>query len=251
MENLHLEKVRELKSREENAMERIRSREVELEKAAYTHRQQVLKEEENMRYRETDVKKTVEMELLIVKGEKDRMAQTIHDYEAKIVELENFKLRLEKQHLEDLERFKSEYQRQYKDQDFEIHRRRLACDEDEHRINLEKERLMRVETRCQAAEKELEELRTDYKNITDQNVRQNRENGDQKEQLRIINENLKRQTELSVARERESNSLLEENKTLRSLMESLKVDAANLKENQNSIIVNLRKQLDETNDMIE
>ena len=39
MENLHLEKVRELKSREENAMERIRSREVELEKSAYTHRQ--------------------------------------------------------------------------------------------------------------------------------------------------------------------------------------------------------------------
>ena len=77
-----------------------------------------------------------------------------------------------------MERFKSEYQRQYKDQDFEIHRRRLACDEDEHRINLEKERLMRVETRCQAAEKELEELRTDYKNITDQNVRTNRESMD-------------------------------------------------------------------------
>ena len=54
----------------------------------------------------------------------------------------------------------------------------MACDEDEHRINLEKERLMRVETRCQAAEKELEELRTDYKSITDQNVRVNRESGD-------------------------------------------------------------------------
>ena len=37
---------------------------------------------------------------------------------------------------------------------------------------------MRVETRCQAAEKELEELRTDYKHITDENVRTNRENGD-------------------------------------------------------------------------
>lgn len=115
MENLHLDKVRELKAREENAMERIRSREVELEKAAYAHRQSVLKEEETMRYREQDVKKTVEMELLVIKGEKDRMAQTIHDYEQKIVELENFKLRIEKQHLEDLERFKSEYQRQYKD----------------------------------------------------------------------------------------------------------------------------------------
>lgn len=54
-----------------------------------------------------------------------------------------------------------------------------------------------------------------------------------------------------MARERESNSLSEENRTLRSLMESLKNDAKNLKENQNSIIVNLRKQLDETNDMIE
>ena len=75
-------------------------------------------------------------------------------------------------------------------------------DEDEHRISLEKERLLRVETRCQAAEKELEDLRIDYKKIMDDHVRVNRENGDCKEQLRIINENLKRQTELSVARER-------------------------------------------------
>jgi len=49
------------------------------------------------------------MELLVIKGEKDRMAQTIHDYEQKINELETFKLRLEKQHVEDIERFKSEY----------------------------------------------------------------------------------------------------------------------------------------------
>jgi len=81
MESLHLDKVRELKTREENCMERIRGREVELEKSAYTHRQQVLKEEETMRYRESDVKKTVEMELYVVKSEKDRMSQTIHDYE--------------------------------------------------------------------------------------------------------------------------------------------------------------------------
>lgn len=80
--------------------------------------------------------------------------------------------------MEDLERFKSEYQRQYKDQDFDIHRRRLACDEDEHRLNLEKERLLRTETRCEASEKELDELRRDYKKITDDHVRLNRENGD-------------------------------------------------------------------------
>ena len=110
---------------------------------------------------------------------------------------------------------------------------------------------MRIETRCQAAEKELEELRRDYKKITDEHVRLNRDNSDYKDQLKTLNENLKRQTELCTAREREANSLSQENKTLRSLMDSFKQDAANLKENQNSIIGNLRKQLDETNEIIE
>ena len=52
METMHLEKVKELKQREENAMDRIKSRESELEKAAYAHRQHVLKDEETMRYKE-------------------------------------------------------------------------------------------------------------------------------------------------------------------------------------------------------
>jgi hypothetical protein len=75
----------------------------------------VLKDEELMRYRETDAKKTVEMELYFVKAEKERMAHTIHDYEVKIADLESLKLRLEKQKLEDIEKFKSEYQRSFKD----------------------------------------------------------------------------------------------------------------------------------------
>ena len=49
-----------------------------------------------MRYREQDIKKTVEMELYLVKSEKDRMAQTIREYEQKLSEVETFKLRLEK-----------------------------------------------------------------------------------------------------------------------------------------------------------
>ena len=46
-----------------------------MEKAAYEHRQKVLKDEELMRYRENDIKKTVEMELILVKGEKERMTR--------------------------------------------------------------------------------------------------------------------------------------------------------------------------------
>ena len=84
----------------------------------------------------------------------------------KVGDLEQFKLRLEKQHIEDVERFKSDYSRQFKDQDFEIHRRRLACDEDEHKINLEKERLARAETRLKVAESEVLSLRTDMQTLT-------------------------------------------------------------------------------------
>jgi hypothetical protein len=73
MENLHLEKVKELKLREEAAIDRIRNKEREIDKAAFTHRQKVLTTEETMRLRENDVKKTVEMELMLVKNEKDRM----------------------------------------------------------------------------------------------------------------------------------------------------------------------------------
>ena len=64
-----------------------------------------------MRYREAEVKKTVEMELYLVKTEKDKMTSTIRDYDAKLSEIENFKLKLEKQHAEDIDRFKTEYQR--------------------------------------------------------------------------------------------------------------------------------------------
>jgi len=251
MENLHLEKVKELKLREEAVMERIKSKEREIEKAAFTHRQKVLSAEETMRLRENDVKKTVEMELILVKNEKERMQQAIIGYERKLAEMEQFKLRLEKQHVEDVERFKSEYQRNFKDQDFEIHRRRLAVDEEEHRIALEKERLLRIETRCQGAEKELEELRAEHKTLNKDHLRLTREYQDSKEQLRVLNENLKRQTDLGESREREGRSLNEENKTLRMMLEDLKRDGNNLKENQNSLIVNLRLQLDETREMIE
>jgi hypothetical protein len=38
METMHLEKVKELKSREESAMDRIRNKERDIEKSAFAHR---------------------------------------------------------------------------------------------------------------------------------------------------------------------------------------------------------------------
>lgn len=62
-------------------------------------------------------------------------------------------------------------------------------------------------------------------------MRVTREYTDGKEQLRVLNENLKRLSELGETRERESRSLIDENKTLRMMLDDLKKDSNNLKEN--------------------
>ena len=67
MEKLHLDKVKELKQREQETIQRIRNKEREVEQVAFEHRQKVLKDEEMLRYKEADVKKTMEMVLLLVK----------------------------------------------------------------------------------------------------------------------------------------------------------------------------------------
>ena len=91
----------------------------------------------------------------------------------------------------------------------------------------------------------------DYKKITDEHVRMNRQCSEYKDQLRILNENLKHQTEVSTANANQSRAVTEENKTLKGLMDTFKTDAANLKDNQNSLIKNLRMQLEESHEIIE
>ena len=49
----------------------------------------------------------------------------------------NIKTKLEKNMSEELSNFKANYQRQFQDKDFEIHRRNLAVDEDENRVKLQ------------------------------------------------------------------------------------------------------------------
>lgn len=78
-----------------------------------------------MRYRETEVKKTVEMELLLIKQERERLSKSEKEYELKLKELDVYKMKLEKEHTEAITSYKSELQRDYKDQDFDIHRRKL------------------------------------------------------------------------------------------------------------------------------
>ena len=122
--------------RETETISRIKNKEREVEKVAFEHRQTVLKDEEMMRYKEAEVRKTMEMELLLVKQERDKSGTLQREYEQKIAEMSNIKLRLEKDMAEELSKFKSNYQRQFQDKDFAIHRRILNVEEDENRVKL-------------------------------------------------------------------------------------------------------------------
>lgn len=67
----------------------------------------------------------------------------------------------------------------------------------------------------------------------------------------MLNENLKRESEISRARESEARVHGQENRTLKKLLEESKEDHVGHKTDQNRLIENLRLQLDETKDMID
>jgi len=67
LEQLHQDKIKELKLREQEALDRVKQRERELEKLGFEHRQKVLTDNEHLRMREGDMKKQLEMELMVVK----------------------------------------------------------------------------------------------------------------------------------------------------------------------------------------
>lgn len=94
-----------------------------------------------LRYKEAECKKTMEMELLLVKQERDKTKSLQHEYDQKLAEMSNIKLKMEKDMAEELQKFKSNYQRQFQDKDFDIHRRILNVEEDENRVKLTQERL--------------------------------------------------------------------------------------------------------------
>jgi hypothetical protein len=109
MEKLHLEKIKELKHRETEVLTRIKGKEREVETVAYEHRQRVLKDEEMLRYKDADLKKTMEMELVLVKQERDKTKSLQDEYERKIADMSNIRIKLEKEMAEEISKFKSNY----------------------------------------------------------------------------------------------------------------------------------------------
>lgn len=77
-----------------------------------------------------------------------------------------------------------------------------------------------------------------------------RENRDMKDQLRVLNENLRRETELLQSKDRENSTLNSENTMLKQRLEEMRSDSGLVKDEQARLIENLRLQLNETRDTL-
>ena len=80
--------------RENEAWERIKNKERDLDKLAFEYRQKQLRDEEVMRSRENEMKKTLDLEQHILKTDKDLLQKTQKDYELKSKELEVIRMKL-------------------------------------------------------------------------------------------------------------------------------------------------------------
>lgn len=110
---------------------------------------------------------------------------------------------------------------------------------------------MEAEKRNEQIHKEIERLRTELDELRQENNKYQRDNLDQKDQIRTLNDNLKREAEISKSRESEARVFGQENRTLKKLLEDGKEDHSTFKGDQNRLIQNLRLQLDETKEIID
>ena len=200
------------------------------------------------RAREQEAKKTIEVELHMARSERDQLSKTQRKCELRLKELEAQRFKLDKEHIEAVERFKSELQRSFADQDFDIHRRKLQLEQDESRVKVEQTRIASIENSNRSLTGELDKLKEELSQIQRENTSLFKDNRDMKEQLRVLNENIRRETEQLLSRDRELTTLCNENKMLRERLEELRSDT--VKEEQGRLIENLRLQLNETREQI-
>ena len=167
--------------RESEAWERIKNRERDIDKQAFELRQKQLRDEDVQRARENEAKKTLEVELHMARSERDQLSKSQREIELKLKDVEAHRFKLDKEHIEAIERFKSEIQRSFADSDFDLHRRKLQLEEDEQRVKLERDRICNIETTNISLNSDLGKLKEEMKHVSKEHNEFFKENRDMKD----------------------------------------------------------------------
>lgn len=125
---------------------------------------------------------------------------------------------MEKDQIREIEIHKSELQRAMKDSDFDLHRRRLVLEEEEQRVKTDKERLAFIENRNKKLETTAKEVEDELRSVKKKYDKVHAEYVEIQQQVKILNENLRRESELCLSRDKENLALNNENKTLKEML---------------------------------
>ncbi|CAI2384444.1 unnamed protein product [Moneuplotes crassus] len=249
LDSVHKSKIKELRQRESEVIERCKIKEREVEAAAFEHRQQVLKDLEILRVKEIESKKTVEMELMMIKNEREKLFQKEKEADLKLKDLNLLKVALEKKTSSEIEEFRRRYEGERDDEKRDLHIRKMQLEEDEHRFNLNKDKYLVTEKDKRQLELENSNLKEKLEKISMEHERMSRDYNDIKDQLKVLSNNGLRDNEIITSKTAQAETYENESKTLRELLQAQKDQMKSEKETNDEIISNLRQQLKEQKDI--
>ena len=241
LDSMHKDKIKELKQRESEVIERCKYKDREIEAAAFEHRQQVLKDLEMLRLKEQEMKKTVEMELIIIKSEREKLLQKEKEADLKLKDLNLLKLAYEKKVTTEIEEFKRKFEGDREEEKRQIQSRRMNLEEEEHRFQLNKEKFLhteneKIETEKERISIEYDKLESDFNEL--------------KLQLKEAQDQRAKDSQIIISKTIICETLEKESKTLKELLDSQKEQFRNEKDTNRDIIDNLKNQLREQKDIV-
>lgn len=243
IDSLHKEKIKELKVRENEIIERCKIKEREIEAAAFEHRQKVLQDLETLRFKELDSKKTVEMELLIIKNEREKLMQKEKEADLKLKDLNLLKISLEKKSQADVDDYRRKVDSQREDERREIQVRRMQLEEDEHRFELNKQKFLNSEKDKTQLEKENLTLKDKLDKIESEHDKMSKEYYEIKDQLKAFSTSTLRDNELINAKTSQAETYENEARTLKQLLEAQKDQLKSEKDTHKEIVDTLTSQI--------
>lgn len=120
---------------------------------------------EMLRIKEQELKKTVELELQVVKIERENLLSKEKEAELKLAENEKLRALLEKRCEDEISLFKREYEKLHDHEKRDLQRRKLRLEEDEQRIHMNKERVIASEKEQVALEKSHAQLQDEVQKL--------------------------------------------------------------------------------------
>jgi hypothetical protein len=232
------EKFDFLKKKENDLNLRLNLKEKDLETQLYENRQKFLSELQTLKIKEDEMR---------IKSENDFSNSKLEEEKLKFKqkELDHVKESSMRRINEEIEQFKLEYDRKFELEKNEVRKMKLESEEREIKNNLYLEKMKSLEESLKFMTGEKDKLLRDLNSLERELSTYKKDNEMLRNELKILSDTEKRNSEMLSRKETETNHYKEENKILRESLEEHKKLSEERRRDQNILVENLKKQLEE------